>query len=677
MALCILCGRKISRGKVIGHLTNSSMVHHMKTHHSSVLIPGVTGKGATRGTLSTESKSRGTDESRKAPSDSPPVPAMQQQQQCQATGEEAEWGGRHPEAIRITRCIGEMIALDDLPFSVVEEVGFRRLLQVASPKYRMPSVATLSRNVVPSLYQACRQRVKEQLARAEGHPVHFTSDIWSSPSSPHAYLSVTAHWWQPQEGRAVGSRTGTGGYKWALLHAQVMDQNHTFASILQAINRMAEAWLNTGAMADVTRGFMVTDDSSGMTKAVNEGRFVGIHCVAHKLHLTVRDALGLEGKGAPSALRDLIDASRKIAEHFIQSAKGSQLLWEKQAEVGVPQRCLLTDVSTTRNSTYLMLERLVEQQKALHEVARHGEIGVQALLLQWDTLEQVVHILKPFKDATETLSAATATLSQVIPIIKLLGQKMAAFLNGHGLGSERATLGPEVVSLVQRLQWQIEERLEPLTQSDDYMLATMCDPRVKGSVALHSASFSHWKNELVERVRKSQRQRDMREENGDPASAPSGAPNSSDWSNPGQAIWAQAVGAAVGSRGAAQPWALDNAETTVMRYLAEPIEDPSTDPLAYWVQKGQVWQDLARVAQELLSCPPTCVPSERMFSVMGDIPSPHRSNLPPELVEQLVFLKVNLPLLGFPDLPCETEFSASPAAVTASPPTCPMPGLPS
>ncbi|KAL8213268.1 UNVERIFIED_CONTAM: hypothetical protein K2H54_061850 [Gekko kuhli] len=37
LADCLLCRREVSRGKVMGHLTNSGMVHHLKTRHSSVL----------------------------------------------------------------------------------------------------------------------------------------------------------------------------------------------------------------------------------------------------------------------------------------------------------------------------------------------------------------------------------------------------------------------------------------------------------------------------------------------------------------------------------------------------------------------------------------------------------------------------------------------------------------
>lgn len=666
---CLLCGREVSRGRVVGHLTNSGMLHHLKTQHSPVLRQTPAGKGGPSGSVTTDSakgkrKGRGRGARQKTPSDSETQSVGQQQTKM----EQMRWGhgtltqgGRKAAATDITRCIGEMIALDDQPFSVVEDTGFKRLMQMAFPRYKMPSRTTFSRNVVPSLYRACKDRVKAQLAKAEGHTVHFTSDIWSSQSAQHAYLSLTAHWWQLEEAELVGSHKGTAGYRWALLHAQVLDQNYTSAHILQAINRMVEGWLSGVSAADVSRGFMVTDGGSNMKNAVRDGKFVDIHCLVHILHLAVRDALGLGEKGGTSTLRDLIDMSRKITGHFNRSVKSRQLLREKQLEVGVPQQRLLQDVSIRWTSTYLMLERLVEQQKALYEVAKTGEIGVQAPFSQsqWDILAQVVLVLKPFKDTSETLSAATATLSQVIPIVKLLGQKMASFLSQDGAGGEELKLVPEVVGLVQRLQQQIIERLEPLTWREEFMLATMCDPRVKGSVALYSASLSHWKQELVERVCKAQRQRSSQEGvEGEPpseTSSPSSTVTTPSCSTAGQAMWAQAVGAAVGNKGSTQPWELDSAETSVAHYLDEPVEDPSSDPLTYWAHKGQVWPDLAKVAQQLLSCPPTSVPSKRVFSMTGDFLSPNRSRLTPELVEQLVFLKVNLPLLGFPEMPCDTE----------------------
>ena len=99
----------------------------------------------------------------------------------------------------------------------------------------------------------------------------------------------------------------------------------------------------------------------------------------------------------------------------------------------------------------------------------------------------------------------------------------------------------------------------------------------------------------------------------------------------------------------------DPAEAMVRDYLAEPCESLSTDPLSYWARKESVWPDLSLEAQRLLSCPPTSVESERVFSHAGDIVGPHRTRLLPWRVEQLTFLKVNSRLFDFSGLDFQSD----------------------
>lgn len=44
------------------------------------------------------------------------------------------------------KCIAEMLVMDDLPFSQVEDLGFMRLMAEAAPQYRLKQ-----RNFYPSL----------------------------------------------------------------------------------------------------------------------------------------------------------------------------------------------------------------------------------------------------------------------------------------------------------------------------------------------------------------------------------------------------------------------------------------------------------------------------------------------------------------------------------------------
>jgi len=82
----------------------------------------------------------------------------------------------------------------------------------------------------------------------------------------------------------------------------------------------------------------------------------------------------------------------------------------------------------------------------------------------------------------------------------------------------------------------------------------------------------------------------------------------------------------------------------VESYLAEDsTESLTSDPaVTFWSKMMQPQPALAHVAMKYLTCPPTSVSSERIFSTAGDIVSPHRSRLLPSHVEELVFTKYNM-----------------------------------
>ena len=48
------------------------------------------------------------------------------------------FGFNHPMAWKIIQYVAEMIALDNKPFSIVDDDGFKRLLEVLEPRYTLP-----------------------------------------------------------------------------------------------------------------------------------------------------------------------------------------------------------------------------------------------------------------------------------------------------------------------------------------------------------------------------------------------------------------------------------------------------------------------------------------------------------------------------------------------------------
>ena len=83
-----------------------------------------------------------------------------------------------------------MMVTDLQPVSMVEDRGFRELMNAADPMYTLPSRRTVMRTLIPSLYGEKMTEVKEKLQAADN--ITLTTDIWTSRAK-QGYLGVTAH----------------------------------------------------------------------------------------------------------------------------------------------------------------------------------------------------------------------------------------------------------------------------------------------------------------------------------------------------------------------------------------------------------------------------------------------------------------------------------------------------
>ena len=84
------------------------------------------------------------------------------------------------------------------------------------------------------------------------------------------------------------------------------------------------------------------------------------------------------------------------------------------------------------------------------------------------------------------------------------------------------------------------------------------------------------------------------------------------------------------------------AEREVENYRKEASIPLSGCPLKWWQQHCSQYPLLSHLAKACLSVPATSVPSERIFSTAGDIVNAQRSQLLPDNVDMLIFLKKNM-----------------------------------
>jgi hypothetical protein len=113
----------------------------------------------------------------------------------------------------------------------------------------------------------------------------------------------------------------------------------------------------------------VRDNAANMKMAMRLTGVTDIGCVSHTLQLVLHDALFTQ-----TSVEAVVKKARMIVTHFKHNEQACRHLVERMQTVKSPEHSLLQDIETRWNSTYLMLERLVEQRQAinLYSVQRGG-----------------------------------------------------------------------------------------------------------------------------------------------------------------------------------------------------------------------------------------------------------------------------------------------------------------
>ena len=77
------------------------------------------------------------------------------------------------------------------------------------------------------------------------------------------------------------------------------------------------------------------------------------------------------------------------------------------------------------------------------------------------------------------------------------------------------------------------------------------------------------------------------------------------------------------------------------RYITDEAQITNVCPIRWWEQKEKFYPTISSVARRILAIPASSVPSERIFSLAGALVTKKRSQLSPENVNLLIFLKKN------------------------------------
>lgn len=424
VAICNLCKAQVMRGGVKQQSFNTTnMITHLKSRHPEQHQDFLKSK--------TEK-----------------MPAKTHQQPLLQSFDKArKYSSDHPKVKDLNDKIIEFIALDNQPFSVVEDVGFRRLMMHLEPRYAMPSRRYFSDVALPELQSVVASQIEKLLAGA--CHISFTTDIWTSSVSPVSMLSLTAQWIDEDF-----------TLKKAVLHSQECSGSHTAAAIAFAFESMFGKWKIERERVHV----VLRDNARNMAKAMMEFGVTSLPCMAHSLQLAVND-----GVLSQRSVADVVAVGRRIIGHFKHSQLAYSRLADVQKELGMSVKRLQQDIATRWNSTFYMMRSLVEQKRALGAYAADFELPATLTANQWGIIENMITLLAPFEQLTRDISSAEASAADVIPAVVALTR-----LLGRPSDTDRGVQTTKTTLLE-----AVNHRFNGVHCKALYSVATMLDARYK------------------------------------------------------------------------------------------------------------------------------------------------------------------------------------------------------
>lgn len=123
-----------------------------------------------------------------------------------------------------------MIALDNLPYSTVNNVGFQRLMSKVSPQYVIRGRKYFTEKIIPEIYDGLVTAIKNQLLSAQY--VSLTSDLWTCSHTNESFISFTGHWFYPSDFT----------YNHVVLNCKHFPGRHTGERIKNILLDMLDMW---------------------------------------------------------------------------------------------------------------------------------------------------------------------------------------------------------------------------------------------------------------------------------------------------------------------------------------------------------------------------------------------------------------------------------------------------
>ncbi|KAM8723706.1 E3 SUMO-protein ligase ZBED1-like isoform 2-T2 [Acanthopagrus schlegelii] len=396
--------------------------------------------------------------------------------------------------------------------------------------------------------------------------------------------------------------------------------NHLKTHHKQKYDELREA-LASWSLREEKQVCITTDNGSNVIKAASLNKWMRLQCFGHRLHLAIENAM------KDPRIDRAVGICKKLVSSFSYSWRRKKELARAQKELKLPEHGLKTECPTRWGSRQAMIERVLEQHKAISQVLSSDRKS-RHLLPSWqdtEILEAIYKSLHPLTEFTDALSSEKyVSVSFVKPVLHLFTSSILKVNDDD----------PELTNTIKtKILTYLEEKYKDPETQDLLNLASALDPRFK---------LRYTSEDRVAPIQA----RLMSEMAASLSMGPSdgGTADRAEDDAPSTSKKKKTLGSFFKITERARPThpPQQALATELQSYLQCADLDSEENPLDWWREHQRVYPRLSKLAKKYLGIPATSAPSERVFSTGGNIVTCLRSSLKPESVDRLVFLAKNL-----------------------------------
>jgi hypothetical protein len=317
---------------------------------------------------------------------------------------------KEPKTFR--QCLSDFIISGNHAFNIVEEPEFVQMIRSLSSNIEIPSRFTIKRDII-QLYTDCKTKLIE-IFKEMNCNIAITTVIWTSLSND-PYIAITAHFFRNENLCHV------------LLDFDLIPHPHDGEQIKYTVQCVLE---NFGIINNIIS--LTTDNATNNVLGISlfkdylkqelfiEKEVFHLSCFGHVLNISVQEGIKTIG----SALKNL----RSLCSAMKTSSKQKQLLEETSIALRQKYYKLKRDNNVRWNSTYVMIERALKLKRVLKSLScEEKSVFTQNKIsdTEWDDLNSILELLKPFYEATFMVSQQSyPSLCVVVPLFDNLLQHL-------------------------------------------------------------------------------------------------------------------------------------------------------------------------------------------------------------------------------------------------------------